>query len=122
MREGVVFRTKRILIVRGERLVIGFDHAFDTADFVHRFADGRTFGRAGLFNRSCNQKGRVIGIGNAGRRGHVGKGFDLRELFLKFDEHRICRIGKQIGLDEVDLLARLARQFGEAATGRTPMR
>src|SRR5262249_41858187 len=77
VREQVVARSERVLVLGRKRLLVRLDQPIIGVDAVERHADFGALGAAGLGDGKGGQVHRVVGVGDADGRGHVSQRFDL---------------------------------------------
>ena len=111
---------------RAERLDVGLDQPLVAVDLVETFADRVPIGGPGLGNGQRRQLHAVIGIGHAHGGGDIVRALDGGIFSLELG-HYLLAYRRELaeeaeGLDEVDVLRVRSRQFGEATTGRAPVR
>src|ERR1700691_5156237 len=123
----VVVRSECIVIVVGERRLIGFDQTFIRRfQILERSADGFRIGRAGLRDRQRENVHGVIGVSGADRREHVFRPLDLRIFLLQRREDPLTDgtllAEEAVGLHERRFACGRPRKFRKTAAGNAPVR
>src|SRR5712691_13068626 len=122
--EDVVILVEVVLLLGGERMLVGLDEAAILPEILERVADPGTVARARLLDGEADQMHGVVRVGGAHGRQDVLRALDA-VLRLQRRDHAIADLAllaeERVRLHEDDRLRELAGQLGEAPAADPPV-